>query len=258
MAAQILWIGTETNGSKRAEFSPIFDELAETYAVRFASDIAEVKTAAIDLVIFAVSRPGEFPIHEVKSLQARSPDSKFVYVLGDWSCGQKRTESEFSRVETFYCHELQHGSVYAQLVGESTNPYPLAHTSASTAATDFVAVYARTRSFGEAVQDMVASFTAKVVQLEFGDQVATEGVNVVLWETPMEGFHRESQLAEIKARHPESQVIALVDYPRAYEIEELGKAGVHVVSKPFRESDLLRQIRAACDSGHQLRFRISA
>lgn len=251
MPAQILWIGSKSNGLETVEFAAIYDELSKQHVVHFASNLAEAKsTPTSNVVVVAPSRPGEFPARDVKELQASRPDSRFVYLLGDWCCGQKRTEPEFSRVETLYRHELQRGNVFSQLTGESA----ISHLSAGT----FVAVYARTRSYGDAIQEMVASSASGVVQLKFGDIVTTSEVSVVIWETPMEGYHRESQLAEIKARHPAARVIALVTFPRGYEADDWIAAGVEVLSQPFREADLSRQIRKVSDSDQQRGLRISA
>jgi len=249
MRSQILWIGSEGNGHSRAEFAPIYNELSQHHKVYFVSGLSESAPAA-ELVVIAPSRPGQFSSSCVKILQASRPHAKFVYVLGDWCCGQKRTESEHTRVPTFYCHELQRGNVFAQLNGELTSPSQSGHA--------FAAVYSRTSSYGDAIQEMLATSSLGSVQLRFGDGVPTDGAAVVIWETPMEGYHREAQLAEIEARHPAAQVIALVTFPRDYETAAWLDASVSVLSQPFRESDLVRQIRWVCDSDPQRTLRISA
>ena len=257
MRAQILWIGTDSNS--RDEFAPIIDELSQQHAVHFAASVATAELAPVsDLVIVALSRPGQLSGSQVEAIQSSRPDAKFVYLLSDWCCGQKRTDPEFSRLPTFYRHELQRGRVFAQLTDELAGSKIASQPTQQGGEQELVAVYARTRAYGDAIRETLTDYSSPVVQLKFGDRVPADGVGVVIWETPMSLYHREAELAEIKTRHPAARVIALVTYPRDFEIEDWNELGVSVLSQPFRETDLLWQIGKASDSDRQRSLRISA
>ena len=188
--------------------------------------------AAPTLIVIAQSRPGEVSVMTIEEIRRRWSHVRIVAVWGEWCCGQKRVDTSLGDFDSFYAHELQRDEDIAQLYGRrllAGLELPLG-TSGND---NLVAIYSPSKSFRSAIGDAMTLLNRRWLTLLPGDGVQTSGVNFVIWDPPGESHRLQAQLEEIRSRHPDSRIIALVTWPREFEIEHLRSCGVEVLAQPF-------------------------
>lgn len=237
MQSQLIWIGDVT----RQEFATAWHELSGSVQCEQFDHLAQVTAqSTAPLVVLAQPSPGvTSPPEVITDLQADRMDAAFVYLLGDWCCGEKRVNGEFSRIPSLYAHQLQPGRVHEHLLSVARKDFapPLAGQTET-----LVAIYTTGNSYAEAIADLLSPQYPKSIQLSLADQTPAHGVDLVIWEAPAEKAHRNEELQRLRARHPQAQVLALLTFPRSYEREFFADQGVRVVAQPFVQPELMHAI----------------
>ena len=87
MPQDVLWVGQQ----HFSEWSFVVDELNARSKVCFHSALDEIQSQdePADLVVIAMSRPGEFSPTEIEKAIELWP--RVACLLGSWCCGMKRT-----------------------------------------------------------------------------------------------------------------------------------------------------------------------
>ncbi len=246
---RVLWIGD----NRQPEFARICESIGRQAELRFVPTLDEQLRIDSELVVFAQPRPGQLSGQAATELAGRWTNSQFLWLLGEWCSGLKRTGGDFGEIPVAYAHEVPHPATLARLYtlagGESDIQAGLSAPAASAIAAEairedhFVAIYAQSKSYRTSLREAISPTDAKSVELGFGDGVASMGVNVVLWEAAEQPERRSSELTEIRRRHPDARVISLLSWPRQAEAAWLAERNVVVLAQPFRLTDLLSFFR---------------
>ena len=253
MSHHITWIGQRD----RAEWNFAWQELAAKGAqtIQFYPTVAAAEgTPPSDLVVVAIARPGEHSLDAILDLQASLPNTRVVCLLGAWCSGLRRLSPRLADVHNLYVHELRSGKIREQLLAE-----PLAPESSHCNLGSMVAIYARTNDYSATLAESISLHFPQIVELRFDQPACVHGVDTVVWESSP---YRDEWLAECGAlaeRHPEARLVALVNYPRAFERDEMATAGdVSVVGQPFQLEDLLTVLRERAEASLSRSLKISA
>lgn len=229
----LLWIG-----ARDREFSEIVRALQRQAQVRFVETPEAANELTADLVILAQRRPGELSSSSVRELRQKFKSIPFLYLLGEWCCGEKRTNDQFGEVPAMYTHEirqqvsLQQLRRHARQLDEDIDRCSCQRKTFPDGA--LVAIYAPAKSFQAAISGMLSAVGLKTVQLNFADHVATHGVDFVVWEVADNVEVRWHELNLLQRRHRGARVIGLATFPRESEFRSLEQAGVSVLAQPFR------------------------
>ena len=224
-----LWIGNRD----RREFDRIIVRLQLQSQISFRETLPNASVSG-SLVVVAHSRPGVFSLAEIEQLQTRNPQAKIVNLFGEWCCGEKRIAPKGCCVPQLYTHELHHvGDLWMRLTGpDRTSPM----RTVKPASTPLVVVYSSRASYGQGIVDaLAATMATKTVLMQLGDQATiVDGVDFVVWEAGPDSGCWDEELRVIQQRHPAAKIVALLTYPRVYEVERLQEQGVRVLAQPIR------------------------
>lgn len=247
MKNQVLWIGNHA----RSEFARITDALTQEANISFADVARDVetipsKTPHPQLVCIAVARPGEFDTRTqqlAERLQLRFPTSQIRIVLGELCCGMMRTCDELSKWTALYVHEVPDSNVVSWLVdrddkvGRDGEFLPTTVTEPAPNTGPLVVVYSRTKSYRNAIAESLAALGLRTIELSPHDRPTIQGASFVVWEVE-DGVDELPNVRWISARHPGAEIVALMSYPREYELAHFASQGVRVLSQPYRLSNL--------------------
>lgn len=234
-----LWIGNRD----RREFDRIIVRLQLQSQISFCESLPGASVSA-SLVVIAHSRPGEFSLGEIEELQTRNPQAKIINLFGEWCCGEKRIAPKDCCVPQVYSHELLHVSeMWARLNGPD-RVGPMRTAKPTSTQVPLAVVYSSHASFGQGIVDALAlTADAKTVLMRLDDQAVVEGADFVVWEAGPDSGRWNEELRTIQQRHPAAKVVALLTYPRVYEVERLQQHGVQVLAQPFALSELFSFFR---------------
>lgn len=208
------------------------------------------------IVVFAQSRPGQFSAREVERLHAAAPLARLVALLGSWCEGETRSGRPWPGVMRIYWHEwlprLATLLAYSPTrVGTNWN-LPRTATDAEWLLATSQPTHLKPRGLAVVSARRHTTFAALADACQIGGiaaawlspetPLAVQGANVALWDSAGWGEFEAAELATFTSRLAPVPVIALLDFPRLQEREQVLSAGaVAVVSKPFLIDDLLWQ-----------------
>ena len=227
----VIWVGDRD----RQEFSVIAAAVASCTEVRFVRTASKIVPAtAVDLVLLAESRPGELPESELAEARKRCPQSRLCRLLGSWCEGTLLSPSQ-DGVAVYYTHEWQ-GRVNLALLKEAGSQQPADQLPPPHQPNKrrSVAIYARTAGDRQAIADACENWGTDTIQLGWASPTVVSRVDLVLWEADVSTIRRQDELAQLRTRHGDARIVALMTFPRAAEIQRLAAAGVRVVSRPFK------------------------
>lgn len=239
-----LWVGCTDH-----EFARIARAVRSQLDATFLSDLDHVRRdAPSPFVVFAQSRPGLFDGVRIRELCDDWPHSRFLYLLGEWCCGEKRTSQEFVQVPAVYTHQIDDPTNTNQLLAFSRRPDEVVRSGSTYLAQPhaehaLVAIYSPSKSFRNALADAMGQLSMKTVELQLTPGARTIGADFVVWDAAASPSTRREELRVIRGRHPQSHVIALLTYPRNFERESLAAEGVHVLAQPFSLQELSELLR---------------
>ena len=101
MARQILWVGATDS-----QFTPVAKRLESFNDVRFCKSLPESFDAE-SLVVIAHARPDTWDLPSIDAVAKRFPMTRFVHVMADWCCGQKRLIGKQAKAPIVYLNELE-------------------------------------------------------------------------------------------------------------------------------------------------------
>lgn len=209
------------------------------------------------LVVFAQSRPGQFSKYEIERVHAAAPLARLVALLGSWCEGETRSGRPWPGVMRIYWHEwlprmatlLEHASIRGRLGWDlprtATDAEWLLATprSSKTSARGLAVIFARRHSTFTSLADVCQIGGLAAVWHSRESQLAVQGATVAMWDSCGWGAFEEAELVSFTAKIASIPVLALLDFPRLEEQEQVLSAGaVAVVSKPFLLDDLLWQL----------------
>ena len=231
--------------AKESPFVRVLDELQSQRRVReFVSIKNAIEQSRGEQAIVAVSREGVVSLGDIETLTEKS--ESLCLLLADWCCGWKRRLPSDLSYEIRYLHEIKDGFALGQLFGANVSPQDVP--------AKLVAIYARSRSYCEALQTLVQQTNSPSIGLRFGDGIVATGVDLVLWEASPWQPERREELEALRNRHPNARVIALLTFPREFEITELKQQGVTVLPQPISNAELLCHVAQANESEQRLKL----
>ena len=209
----------------------------------FDSDGELIKTRSDSppsVVVIAQSRRGQYSESVVEKLNDAFPDARMVLLVGSWSEGETRSGSPLDGFERVYA---------AEFVARMKRWVEPASQLADAAGVNAVVV-SHSDSFAEAVVEAIIASRGSAVAIRPTARLRIPQANVVIYDTHP---HLECRVADVQRiqRQWGLPTIALVDFPRGLEIDELGILGISsVLPKPFSMDDLMFEMReqASCCS----------
>ncbi len=254
-ALSILLVGD----ADRREFRQARDELPALGQVRRAADaetaagILAEEDAAIDVIVVAQARPGEFSHAQIERLRQAAPLARIVGLLGSWCEGEMRSGRPWPAAVRTYWHQwpararrqLQRlargrGSAWAlpvtaseedRLLADASEPLParaglIAISSRSPAMADTLA--AACRRCGYATAWLRPPHPARVC-----------GAAAVLLDSSEFRDREREELRQLAAATAPAPLVVLLDFPRIEDVERARSAGAAaVLSKPLQWEDL--------------------
>lgn len=249
MDRQTLWIGNRI----RNEFIRIASSLENESVVAYADSLECVQgVSQPHLICLAISRPGEFAtqtMQQIERLQKRFPTARVRVLLGEQCCGMKRTHEQLSNCDAVYVHEVPTPGASGWLTESVTeladsSPFGLPSpkpncpvTVSPSSSSPLVIVYSKSRDNRQAIAEAMELVGVRTVELSTEQNVPVSGADFVIWEVE-DGCDSLPDAGWISKRHPTAKIVALMSYPREYELAHLTSQGIRVVSQPFRLSNL--------------------
>jgi CheY-like chemotaxis protein len=198
---------------------------------------------APDVVVFAMTRPGQFADTDVEHLRQSWSRARLIALLGSWCEGETRSGRPLRDVTRVYAHqwlarmdrEPNRGGHLFLRGGEEEAAY--------SGQRHLALVHSRDVSYAEGLADALAGEGYAAACLDGLIHGYVRGASVIIYDAHPDPATRIAEAAALRQRHQGVPLIALVAAPRAYEIAELVQAGaVAVVSQPFLLGDLIAQI----------------
>lgn len=240
LKSNILWIGNH----QRAEFSRIAESLSRESTISFSADGRDVSDSLRPgVVIIAHNRPNEFGGVQLDSLRGRWSQIRFVNLLGESCCGWKRTSKEIGEAASIYTHEVPGNARVEEIVD-------LAHGRTSVlgyGASQLAVVYSSRGSFREGLADAIRLTSVKTVESSLDAPVSVQGADFVVWDAADDVELRSHDAVILRRRHPDARIVALLTYPREYEVAMLATRGISVLAQPFALNSLFSYFRQHAD-----------
>ncbi len=220
-----------------SEFRSVSEWLTATKRCDFFDSDGELIQARSDsapsVVVIAQSRRGQYSESVVGKLTDAFPDARTVLLVGSWSEGETRSGSPLDGVERVYAAEfvtrmkrwVEPASKLAD--AEGVNAIVVSHSD----------------SFSESVVEAIIASHGSAVAIRSTARLRNPQANVVIYDAHPDPQHRVADVKRIQ-RQWSLPTIALVDFPRGFEIDELGTLGISsVLAKPFSMDDLMFEIQ---------------
>lgn len=209
------------------------------------------------LFILAQTRRGCFSHDAIARLQAAFPLSRCVALLGSWCEGESRSGSPWPGVNRVYWHQwtarveqeltrLSSGTASPWCMSSTVTPVEqtllLTQTRMPCATGRVVIATSRYDTF-DPLADLLLSMGMASLWWPVANQQRVREAELILWDVPRTCSHRQSELEALQHQLPKTPVVALVDFPRCYEVEQLRAWGVkQIVSRPLQNDDLAHAI----------------
>ena len=254
-----LLIGDAAHGEFRSAIEIIESHGALTIVSDVESALGELEHASppFSLVIVAQARPGEYSDAEIDALRRAAPLAPIVALLGSLCEGETRSGNPWPGVIRVYWHQWRQraGLELAAIKAGRSSAWSLP----ATASEEERLLCLGPRSLGQkqglvviatknfAMADWLAdacrgqSWTA--IRTSATRPIKADGVAAVLWDAELTPEANASELAAIQASFPAAPIIALADFLRIEQQEQLLTAGVAaVLSKPVVLAELSWQL----------------
>ncbi|MCE9604101.1 MAG: hypothetical protein K8U03_04275 [Planctomycetia bacterium] len=264
-----LWLGD----CRRAEFAPVFDELARrTEVTSFAGwqelEFSPPADLAPALIVVAQAYAGEFTEGDAVRLRRRFPTAGLLRIVGSWCEGELRSlpppaskrycwhqalaavRTELARLEAGLCPEWGLPTTMSDEERMMTPSQP-ARSNANVRERIVVGIAAT----DPVVHRWLFDFCSRRAELQplplacdDDNGAAAVSPTVVLWDMPSTIATCERECRQIVRRHAPHKIIALANYPRREDLLRWQALGVsELIGKPVSESVLLERIESlAC------------
>ncbi|HEV3341632.1 MAG TPA: hypothetical protein VG125_14795 [Pirellulales bacterium] len=210
--------------------------------------------AAIDLVVVAQARPGQFPLIQIEAIRNGAPLAPIVALLGSWCEGEMRSGSPWPGVTRVYWHQ------WVERLRQESEKWaggqPGAWTRPPTATPEDRLLWSDTSRDGQCHQivavvsghnetrDWLAAacdiWNMSTVTLGRPPTEQLEGIALVLWDAGPSIAGAIEAFARGISQFPGAQAVVLADFPRAEDVESfLAGGAATVLSKPLLLNDLL-------------------
>ncbi len=216
-----------------SEFRSPFAWLMKSGRCDFFDSSRELIGAQTDvppsLIVIAQSMRGQFRESIVGDLQNAFPNTRLLLLVGSWCEGETRSGLPLPDVERVYAAE----SVVRmkQILGQAPADQDPATSNAI--------VVSHNDCFAESVVEAIVASGGDAVAVRSGSKLKIPRANVVIYDAHPNQDRRSDEVERLH-RQWGLPLIALVDFPRGFEIDSLGRLGVSsVLPKPFAVDDLL-------------------
>lgn len=207
---------------------------------------------AVDLIVVAQARPGQFPLSEIDALRRTAPLARIVALLGSWCEGEMRSGSPWPGVVRVYWHQwpewfrqelakFSRGeqSGWSQPITATADERLLSLKPDQTQMNAVVAVISEHIEMADWLTAACRNRGASVITLNRVPCSQIDGVAIVLWDVGLFGPLLVSQFQTVASRFPRSRIVVLADFPRSEDVDLLRAAGAAaVLSKPILANDL--------------------
>ena len=209
------------------------------------------------LFVIAQTRPGCFSHHAIAQLQASFPLTRCVALLGSWCEGESRSGSPWPGVTRVYWHQwiARLHRELTRLSAGTASPWGMSSTAPPVEQALLLGQIPMPRATGKVIvatshydtfdplADMILSMGMVALWWPVAKQQRVREADVILWDLPRTCSHRRAKLRDLQQQLPASPVVALVDFPRRFEVEQLRAWGVEqIVGRPFQNDDLAHSI----------------
>jgi len=253
---------------ERAEFRPAAEAMTTAGTVARAADPEAAATRVEheellpDLIVVAVSYPGQFSAGPIERLRGLAPLARIVILLGSWCEGEMRSGRPWPGVVRIYAHQwpARFGEELARRAeGRWSWSLPVTTTDeerlllaaerARPSRQGLVAVYTPQAALADFLTAACRLRGYAAVRLELACPTGVEGALAVLFDAGELGPAEEAalrRLAQRSAQPPAGSappIIALMDFPRTADCQRALAAGAAaVLSKPLLLDDLWWQL----------------
>lgn len=252
-----------TGDYRAAEFCAAVAEMRAACEVVEQSGLAQAanwliaEQPAVDLMVVAQARPGQFTVAEIEALRRAAPLAPLLALVGSWCEGEPRSGSPLPAVVRIYWHQWT--SRFPREIrrlgrGElSTWNQPLTATpeerllwSSGAADEGLAGVVALLSDSPEMAEWLSAAcYQAGMATIVFHDLPGShvEGADVVLWDAGLARPLLADRFARLAAAFFNLPIIVLLDFPRSSDVQQLMDAGAAaVMAKPVLLADLRWQL----------------
>lgn len=228
--------------------------------------IESVSDFKFDLIVIAQSRRDQFFAVDLEKIQVMFPFLPVVGLLGSWCEGETRSGAPIPGVKRVYWHQWEgryerfvqqlagtgitswHAPRTASVADQIVSDVPLRHVSGTI---EYVGISAWSRAQYEMLADAITQFGWQPRWIERGvwDAETSRTISAICIEADSWCTNLESRIRWVRSEIPQAPIVLLLNYPRAFELDEIHSAGVsEVVSKPFELSDLRLSILRSTES----------
>lgn len=245
------WIGNQ----ERTEFVRLIHSLFRDRFVHFVDSLNSLPNLCANneeesILCFAHESPGVFSDEDISSARFNFPNATVLHFLGGWCCGIKRTSKPLAEFPTFYAHEVQGSVTIDQLLAQVNFDSKASINLDPRQTTKLFVVYSPDNGFRAGIIDSVAHLGMKSIEAKNGNLSSVRGVDFVVWDVPGDASRRVdclNELERIRSRHGDAKILALMTFPRDYEVACLQHLGVKVLAKPFDLNRLVSFFYEAAD-----------
>ena len=225
------------------------------------SEHSRTLDGTFDLIVVAVARRNQFDAESIQLLRNRYAPVPLVALLGSWCEGELRSGNPWPGIPRVYWHQwpsMIRWFAIQQQSGQSTSwQLPptaspgdriLANSDADlpsltneSGMAPTIAVSALTHDSFSAVADAIVALGGIPVWLEHMEWNALDHVEADVVCIESDGWSPELSLRIqwVRRHYPDGKLIAIANFPRSVDVDEMRLAGVNeVISKPFELAGL--------------------
>lgn len=243
-----------------AEFRPVEDFLRRETELTLAADMTAACEATEqaglvpDAVVLVQDRPGVFSRASLDRLRQAAPLARYLGLLGSWCEGEERTGQPWAGMIRTYWHqwlarwidEFRQGARgdlrwwgLPDTVSGDERTMQMAE-QAWPQASGLVAVYGRQADTVDYLVEACVARGYSAIWLDPRRPSRMVRPDVVIWDGAVEQL---SELADVVEQFPAAAVIALLDFPRFDDVEQVVALGAAaVVCQPLRLEELFFEL----------------
>jgi CheY-like chemotaxis protein len=217
-----------------------------------------VDAAALDLVVLACARRGEFSLQMIRRLRAAAPLARIVAITGSWCAGPWRRPVDLVAGVTVvpwhrWCAWAEVNR--AQLVQGRAASWSLPETTSADELAEFwsgqpvgddrglILMDASSAESAELLAEVVRCGGYSAVSSLPSDYVKSADIRAIVCEADDARRQTLVRIAQLSRQFPRTPIVAVVNFPQADDKSQIIAAGgAAVVGKPFTLHEILAQL----------------
>ena len=237
--------------------------VAESARVERVADLpaAEILLAdtdtAIDLIVLAESRPGQFSAASIDRARRLAPLARVWRILGSWCEGEQRSSRPPAGCASSYWHQWRERAqreftrarkgrcpAWGLPLTATVDERALAAMEATREKrSGTIAIRARRPEAAAALADACRAEGYETHVVLDGEPIVVRGATALVWDTTVQGARDAGRVEQLRRATDGAPIIALLGFPRPDDVCRALEAGVAaVISKPFLLGDLFLRV----------------